>query len=55
MSRIAEKSKRVTNETSYGFDDDKSQVERYGYYIYCRELLNGMMVVMTVVVMVMFM
>lgn len=54
MSGIREQAHTVPDKASNGLDDDEGQVERYGNNIYCREVLNGVrMMVMTMVVMMM--
>ena len=55
VSGIGEQAQRVPDKTGDGFDDDECQIERYRYYIYCRQLLNGVcmvVMVMTVIIMI---
>ena len=55
MSGVGEEAQRVADETGDSFDNNEKQVERHSYYIYCRQTLDSMdVVVMVVTMMVMF-
>jgi hypothetical protein len=56
MAGITQQTKRVSDQSGNGLNDNKCQVERYRYYIYCRKLLDvvSVMVVMVTVMVVMF-
>ena len=55
MARVGEKAQRVAHESRDSFDNDEKQVQRHSYYIYRRQTLDSMrVVVMVVTMMVMF-